>query len=58
MYLGDDNTDALLAKYNVKYILLGETEWMKYGSKSGNLTRRDNITLVFKSGTTEIYRVV
>jgi len=58
MYLGDDDTDALLVKYNVRYILLGETEWMKYGSKSGNLTRRDNITLVFRSGTTEIYRVV
>jgi len=58
MYLGEGDTDALLAKYNVRYILLGETEWMKYGSKSGNLTRRDSVRLVFRSGTTEIYKVV
>jgi len=58
MYTGDENTGALLAKYNVTYIFMGETERQKYGSELDDLMQNEGVKLVFQTGTTKIYRVI
>lgn len=58
IYAGEVDTGFLFAKYNVKYVFVGETERMRYGSKLGDLARSDRLTPVFRSGHTEIYRVL
>lgn len=58
MYTGGEERSALFAKYNVKYIFIGETEKKKYGSELDNLTRYDGISLVFRKGDTAVYRVL
>jgi YYY domain-containing protein len=57
MYTGDQDTGVLFEKYNVKYVFVGETERAKYGADLDNLTRNNGMTLVYRAGSTEVYRV-
>jgi YYY domain-containing protein len=58
MYTGGGERSALFAKYNVKYVFIGETERKKYGSDLDNLTRDGSVSLVFCKGDAEVYRVL
>ena len=46
-----------LAKYNVRYVFVGETEQKKYGSGLKTLAMCDEIKLAYRSGNTSVYRV-
>lgn len=58
MYTGGEERSALFAKYNVRYVFIGETERKQYGSDLENLTRYDGVSLVFRKGDAEVYRVL
>jgi YYY domain-containing protein len=49
-------TQSLLRKYNVQYVIIGETERQRYPAES--LAKFDSLgSAVFKSGNTVVYRV-
>lgn len=47
----------LLAKYNIRYIIVGETERKRYGTDLVTLEKCEGMKQVFRSGSIKIYQV-
>lgn len=61
MYSGDDidETLALLAKYGVRYVVVGQLERQRYGREAlDKFQRQDLFREVYRSGTEALYEVV
>jgi uncharacterized membrane protein len=56
--LTDDEMLALLAKYKVRFVVLGETERAEYGITASDVDRfRRTLAVVFESGSSIVFQV-